>query len=138
MRYILVDTSFLVSVYDKREPRHKQCVQVHDETLGQLVTCEAVVMEALHLLSRVHGAGDAILESVQRKILTVPFSLSDSISAVAELMRKYHDTPADFADACLIQMAEELGTGDILTLDSDFKHYRWRRNRSFSLLVPLD
>lgn len=52
-------------------------------------------------------------------------------------MRKYRDIPADFADACLIQMADELDTGDILTLDSDFKHYRWRRNKSFNLLIPL-
>jgi hypothetical protein len=30
-------------------------------------------------------------------------------------------------------MANELGTGDIMTLDSDF-----RRNRKFNLLIPLD
>jgi len=53
-------------------------------------------------------------------------------------MRKYRDIPADFADACLIHLADQLGTGDILTLDSDFKHYRWRRNRSFHLLIPLE
>jgi len=53
-------------------------------------------------------------------------------------MRRYRDTPADFADACLIAMANQLGTGDILTLDGDFKHYRWRRNRAFNLLIPLD
>ena len=53
-------------------------------------------------------------------------------------MDKYRDTPCDFADACLIAMADQLDTGDILTLDSDFKHYRWRRNRSFKMLIPLD
>jgi predicted nucleic acid-binding protein len=53
-------------------------------------------------------------------------------------MDRYADTPCDFADACLIVMANELGTGDILTLDRDFEHYRWRRNRRFNLLIPLD
>jgi predicted nucleic acid-binding protein len=53
-------------------------------------------------------------------------------------MSKYADTRCDFADACLIAMADQLDTGDILTLDRDFKHYRWRRNRSFRLLIPLD
>jgi len=53
-------------------------------------------------------------------------------------MKKYSDTPCDFADACLIAMASEFDTGDILTLDSDFRHYRWRRNRRFNLLIPLD
>jgi predicted nucleic acid-binding protein len=35
-------------------------------------------------------------------------------------------------------MADALDTGDILTLDSDFKHYRWRRTRRFNMLVPLE
>jgi predicted nucleic acid-binding protein len=34
-------------------------------------------------------------------------------------------------------MADELETGEILTLDSDFARYRWRRNRAFQLLIPL-
>lgn len=53
-------------------------------------------------------------------------------------MRKYRDLPTDFADARLIYLAGELNTGDILTLDRDFEFYRWRRNRRFHLLVPLD
>ena len=68
----------------------------------------------------------------------VPFRLGDCASDVAYLMSKYRDTPCDFADACLIAMADQLNTGDILTLDSDFRHYRWRRNRRFKLLIPLD
>ena len=53
-------------------------------------------------------------------------------------MEKYVGLSASFADACLVHMADELNSGDILTLDRDFRHYRWRRNRSFNLLVPLD
>jgi len=32
-------------------------------------------------------------------------------------------------------MANQLDTGDILTLDSDFMHYRWKRTRRFHLLI---
>jgi len=32
-------------------------------------------------------------------------------------MRKYSDLPSDFADACLIHLADELNTREILTLD---------------------
>jgi predicted nucleic acid-binding protein len=45
--------------------------------------------------------------------------------------------PADLADACLIHIAGELGTGDILTVDRDFEEYRWGRHRAFRLLLPL-
>jgi predicted nucleic acid-binding protein len=57
---------------------------------------------------------------------------------VQSILRKYRDLPADFADAYLIQPANDLNTGDILTLDRDFETYRWRRNRAFRLLVTLD
>jgi hypothetical protein len=68
----------------------------------------------------------------------VPFHLGSEIREVAELTRKYADTPIDFADACLIHLADLLDTGDILTLDSDFVHYRWRRTRLFRMLISQD
>jgi hypothetical protein len=37
----------------------------------------------------------------------------------------------DFADACLVDMANVYDTGRILTLDSDFRIYRWARKRPF-------
>jgi uncharacterized protein len=48
------------------------------------------------------------------------------------------DLPVDFADACLVQLADELNTGNILTLDRDFEFYRSRRIRPFRLLIALD
>jgi predicted nucleic acid-binding protein len=43
----------------------------------------------------------------------------------------------DLADACLVHLAGELGTGEILPLDSDFRIYRWNRTRPFHLLVDM-
>jgi predicted nucleic acid-binding protein len=135
---ILVDTGFLVSVYNKQEPYHRQCMAVLDQVNQPLVTCEPVVTEAIYLLRRLPGAPQSILASIQEGQLEIPFQLAHGVDEVLGYYTKYRDTPCDFADACLIHMANELGTGDILTLDSDFKHYRWRRTRRFNLLVPLD
>jgi predicted nucleic acid-binding protein len=52
-------------------------------------------------------------------------------------MKRYADVPMDLADACLVHMADVLGKGTILTLDGDFKIFRWRRRRAFDLLIPL-
>ena len=41
----------------------------------------------------------------------------------------------NFADACLVDMAGQLASGRILTLDADFRFYRWGRNRPFELLL---
>jgi predicted nucleic acid-binding protein len=137
MNCALVDTGFLVALYDKRELMHPRCLRTYQAFPTQLVTCEAVLCEACYLLRNVPGAIQGILRSVEQGILQIRFTLSDSAAAVAKLMEKYRDTPVDFADACLIAMADQLDTGDIFTLDSDFKHYRWRRNRAFRLLISL-
>ncbi len=79
------------------------------------------------------GAKEAVLENVAQGV----FQLPRSATAVRRILRKYSDVPADLADACLIQLAEELDTGEILTLDRDFQIYRWGRGKPFRLLVPL-
>jgi len=133
-----VDAGFLVALYDRRESLHAVCRRLHAELENPLATCEAVIAETLHLLQSLPGAQQSILASIDQGILEVPFRLLPSAAKVQTIMEKYSDTPADFADACLIHMADELDTGDILTLDSDFLHYRWRKTRPFNLLIPLD
>ncbi len=102
-----------------------------------MVTCEAVIMESCHLLRRTGEASVAVVANLVHGHYQIAFQLSNAAAAVEVLMDKYRDTPIDFADACMIQMADKLDTGDILTLDSDFLHYRWHKTRPFNLLIPL-
>lgn len=138
MTPVPADSSFLVALFNRREQGHKRCRSAYEALEGPLITTEACITEALHLLDHAEAAVEAILTNVQQETLEVPFRLGDCASEVAHLMSKYADTPCDFADACLIHLADQLGTGDILTLDSDFRHYRWRRNKRFRMLVPLE
>ena len=135
---VLADASFFVALFNDREQGHTRCKAAYNSIDGPLFTNEACITEALHLLGHARAAVEAILANVQQGVLVVPFRLGDCAPEIARLMAKYADTPCDFADACLIAMADQLGTGDILTLDSDFMHYRWRRTRRFRLLVPLE
>lgn len=138
MSPVLADSSFFVALYNRREAAHGRCVAAYEAIDGPLATCEACVTEALHLLGHAQPAVESILASIQDGSLTIPFRVAEHAKHLRELIEKYRDTPADFADVCLVQLANELNTGDILTLDSDFKHYRWGRNRAFRLLVALD
>jgi predicted nucleic acid-binding protein len=138
MTPILADASFFVALFNQREQGHQRCLTAYEALDGSLITTEACITEALHLLDHAEAAVEAILTNVQQGALAVPFRLGDCASEVAYLMSKYADTPCDFADACLIQLADQFGTGDILTLDSDFKHFRWRRNKRFRMLIPLE
>jgi predicted nucleic acid-binding protein len=133
---VLVDASFLIALYNKDDINHARCVRFLNEFDAPLVTCEAVLAESLHMLRFVHGAARSILASLESGALEIRFDLAQSAAAIRATLEKYRDTPADLADACLIHMADQLDTSDILTLDSDFRHYRWRRNRQFRMLIP--
>jgi predicted nucleic acid-binding protein len=136
---VLLDTGVIVALFDRSEQRHAECVSLIDSLERPLVTCEAVIAESCYLLRRIAGAPEAILENVEQSLFQIPLQLSQSAGKVRAIIRKYHDMPADFADACLIELADVVGTGEILTLDSDFHSYRWRRTRPFELLIaPLE
>ena len=54
---------------------------------------------------------------------------------IEELMEKYKDLPMDLADASLVILAEELGHGQILSVDyRDFNTYRWKNTEPFDNL----
>ncbi|MGH7269699.1 MAG: type II toxin-antitoxin system VapC family toxin [Polyangiaceae bacterium] len=135
MKPILIDTGVIVALLDRSERKHAACVEAVTALEAPLVTCEAVIAEACYLLRDLRGASDAVLANVDRGVFQVPFRLADASSAIRALMKRYASVPMDFADACLVHMADMLETASILTLDSDFDVYRWRRRRPFDLLV---
>ena len=135
MSPVLLDTSVVVALLDRSESSHERCVKTVQLLEAPLVTCEAVVAESCYLLRKLPAAVDAILENVARGVFQIPFQLSRIAAEVSKIQRKYRDVPADLADACLIYAANQLGVGEILTLDHDFEIYRWGRSKRFHLLV---
>jgi len=137
LKPVLIDTGVIVALLDRSEGRHTDCVSAMEKLDRPLVTCEAVIAESCYLLRKLPGAPETVIENVEHGVFQIPFQLSRAATSVRGILRKFRDLPADFADACLIQLADEVNTGDILTLDSDFRSYRWRRNHAFRLLLPL-
>jgi uncharacterized protein len=137
VKSVLLDTGVIVALLDRSERFHMDCVQTLESLEQPLATCEAVIAESCYLLRGLHGAPETVLANVEQGIFQIPFQLNRAAAPIRAILRKYRDGPADLADACLIHLADELETGDILTLDSDFARYRWRRNRAFQMLIPL-
>ena len=135
MTPVLLDTGCIVALLDRSERHHETCKEAMLELVEPLATCEAVITEACFLLRSIPGAPDAVLRNVEEGIFVIPFRLTDASRTVRTLIKKYSKVRMDLADACLVSMADELGTGRILTLDSDFRIYRWRKTRRFELLV---
>lgn len=126
-----------MALLDRSERYHLQCVEVLSDLTGSLVTCEASVAEACYLLRDLRGAPEAVISNVGNGVFQIPVRLVDQAANVEKLMKKYRDVPMDLADACLVDLADRLETGRILTLDRDFEVYRWRVRRKFELLVAL-
>lgn len=132
---VLIDTGVIVALLDRSERRHADCARAIQGLGSALVTCEAVLAEACYLLRGVSGTPAAVLANVGKGIFQVPFHLTAEAGEVAALMERYADVPMDLADACLVRLAEMVDTPRILTLDADFRTYRWKRRRVFDLLV---
>lgn len=137
MKPVLLDSGVIVALLDRSERRHADCVEALEAVHGPLVTCEPVIAEACYLTRSLRGAPEAILQNIADGTFQIPLQLSRCATPIQRILTKYSDQDIDFADAFLIHLASELGTGAILTLDSDFKVYRWGKNRSFSFISPL-
>jgi predicted nucleic acid-binding protein len=137
LKPVLLDTGVIVALLDRSERRHGDCAKAVQAIYAPLVTCEPVIAEACYLTRRLPGAPEAILQNVAAGTFQIPIQLYRCAAAIQGILRKYRDQEVDLADACLIHLASELKTGEILTLDGDFKVYRWGGNRSFHSILPL-
>ena len=60
------------------------------------------------------------------------------LERIQVLMEKYRDLPMDLADGSLVILAEELGSGRILSTDQrDFRTYRWKTRKPFRNLLVV-
>jgi predicted nucleic acid-binding protein len=134
---VLVDAGPIVALLDRRQSAHESCVELIDRAHNSIVTCEAVIAEACHLLRRVPGAARDLLQDVAAGRYIVDYRLAERTESVRRLMAKYADLPISLADACLVDLADIHQTGRILTLDAHFGVYRWGRNKPFEMLLEL-
>lgn len=131
---LLLDTGALVSLLDARQRRHRDCVDFFDGWRGPVVSTEAVLTEATHLLGRTPGGHAACLDFfLAGAAVLVPTGV-ETLRRCRELMAKYSDLPMDYADATLVALAEDLGTTKIFTTDRDFAIYRAGGKQPFEIL----
>jgi uncharacterized protein len=135
---VLLDTGAIVALLDRSEKAHHACAEAVNELQAPLITCEAVITESCYLLRNFRGAPDVVIENVAAGFFQIPFQPSREVDGVKPVLRKYKDRKIDVADACLIRLADEFETADILTLDKDFTVYRWGKNKPFDILLDLN
>jgi uncharacterized protein len=135
-RLVLADTGPLVALFHQNDSAHQWALARFREFTEPLLTCEAVLTEAIHLLRKVPPAHANLLSLWQRDLLRVGFSVENEKDAIRRLLRRFADVPISFADACLIRMSEIHADSVVWTLDSDFRVYRRSGRQSIPLVMP--
>jgi predicted nucleic acid-binding protein len=134
---LLLDTGALVSLLDRSQAHHETCAAWFDDWTGAVVSTEAVLTEATHLLSGTAGGREACVEFFLAGGATLVPSDEASLRRCHALLRQYGDMRMDFADATLVALAEELGARKVFTLDADFDVYRLPRRARFELVPDV-
>ena len=133
---MIVDTGPIVALLDESDAHHSWALKCFKNLKPPLLTCEAVLCEAFFLLQRFPPAKSTLLTMIARGSFTLPLNFNDHLRDIPKLLEKYHDTPMDFADACLVRMAETTRDTKVWTIDSDFKIYRLSNRRIVPVLAP--
>jgi hypothetical protein len=126
VRSVVVDSGFLIGLFDETDRLHSRCRTFLRDYRGRFLTTEAVLTEALALLSHEQQLRclDWLGDAARAGLLAVDRDPLD-FRAVEKLARKYADQPMDFADASVMLLATRSGVREILTADRrDFAVYR--------------
>ena len=137
MRPALLDTGPLVALLDRRDPDHEWVAPRFGEVVGHVVTTGAIVTEATFFLQNARDGIARLFDLLVHPRIEIRDCFAPvRLQAAAALMRRYADTPMDFADATLVVLADELETDRVLTLDQrGFRTYRHGRGRGFRLVL---
>jgi predicted nucleic acid-binding protein len=132
---ILLDTGPIVALLSKNDVQHQRARQIFAECEPPFRCCEAVVAEACFLMRKIHAGGPAEVIALGRKgIYEIAIKIEENWENLEALLQKYRNRPTSLADVCLIRCAEVFAEPRILTFDSDFRIYRWKRTRRFEVM----
>lgn len=133
----LLDTGPIVAFLDDTDAAHRVVVRAFGRFAGRFVTTDAVVVEAMHLVSRSPAGPGLLIDFLFSSQATIHASMSaDDLLQAGELMTKYADVPMDFADATLVLLAARLRITAVCTLDRrGFRTYRSGTRKAFDLVL---
>jgi uncharacterized protein len=134
---MLADAGPVVAYLDRDDAHHAWARDQMAQLTEPLLTCEAVMTEAWHLLRRARINPDHLLALVTQGALVVDFDFMQEAAAIRTLTQRYRSVPISFADACLVRMSEMQEKSRVFTVDSDFSIYRRHGRKTIPVLAPF-
>jgi predicted nucleic acid-binding protein len=120
---IVVDSGVLYAFFDPTDGQHGLAKNFMAANPPGLVTNVPVLSEVAYLLDYSVRDQCAFLRWAG-EALTIDNDTAADLPRIVNIMAKYADLPADFADASLVALCERAGIDRIATLDKDFEVYR--------------
>jgi len=115
----VLDTGPLVALLDRTDPHHAWAVETFESLAPPFLVCDAVLTEVAHFL----GDSTALRAAWSAGELVVDLNSQEHQRRICALLEKY--APMDFADACVVTMAEIHHPATVVTIDrKDFTRYR--------------
>lgn len=129
----IADTGFIVAFGNRDDGHHAWAKQVARKLTEPLLTCEAVLAEAVfHLRSSAY-----VLSLVADEMLQVEFDMAENMVQLVELAGRYQDQQPDLADLCIIRMSERYPKHTVITThQKDFRVYRRNKREVIQILCP--
>jgi uncharacterized protein len=132
----ICDTGPLLAMLDRRDAWHDWAAKIaRDQDRLPVLTCEAVLVEAVYFLRAAELDVDPLFALLDRGFVRVAFDLGQAWPRVQTLMARYDQM--DLADACVVAMTEQHKRCRVWTLDrKDFSIYRRNDRQVIQLIAP--
>lgn len=128
MSAVAVDSGILYALFDASDKHHKAAQEFLLTNADAFVTTVPVLTEVVYLL-QFDGLAQRAFLAFAAAVLDVDQQIIADVPRIIDVMAKYADLPADFADASLVALCERRGLDRIATVDSDFEIYRTVRGK---------
>jgi predicted nucleic acid-binding protein len=129
----IADTGFIVAFGNRNDHHHAWAVDVARHITEPLITCEAVLAEAVfHLKS-----ASFVFSLIEDGMLRLAFDCSKNLEQLTALAQRYQDRQPDLTDLCIIRMSELYPRHVVITVDAkDFRVYRRNKRDMIDVLAP--
>ena len=131
----ICDTGPLVAYLNRHDPYHTWAVAVMKQVRPPMLTCEAVLTEAVYFLREDGLEVDQLFRLLERGALRLQFDVSTHWPRVRTLMARYRQM--DLADASIVVMSELQRRSQVFTIDrKDFSVYRRNDRQMIDFVAP--
>lgn len=128
----IADTGFIVAFLNQRDSFHSWAVKLAEQVDAPLVTCEAVLAEAVFHT----GSAEKVLSLVRTGLLRVELDFPACQPRLEVFAKRYADRSPDLADLCLICLSERFPALPVITVDGDFRVYRRHQREVIPVIMP--